>query len=161
MTTPLKIGIVSPARDIVHTAYTLSLAGMMNHTTAQRPDITIDVSARLGTMIFAQRIKLAHYCLEQRCDYILWLDTDMRFPRDTLLMLLAHQRDIVAANYVTREIPAAPVAAVWTGPDTKWKRVPTLPELSLGSGGYTCGHTNQADNDGTALMYPMANGTWP
>jgi hypothetical protein len=34
-------------------------------------------------------------------------------------------------------------------------------QLSLGSGGYTCGHTNQADNDGTALMYPMGNGTWP
>jgi hypothetical protein len=30
-----------------------------------------------------------------------------------------------------------------------------------GVGGYTCGHTNQANNDGTALMYPMSNGTWP
>jgi hypothetical protein len=33
--------------------------------------------------------------------------------------------------------------------------------ISLGSGGYTCGHTNQVNNDGTALMYPTSNGTWP
>jgi hypothetical protein len=33
--------------------------------------------------------------------------------------------------------------------------------ISLAGGGYTCGHTNQANNDGSALMYPMANGTWP
>jgi hypothetical protein len=33
--------------------------------------------------------------------------------------------------------------------------------ISLAGGGYTCGHSQQVNNDGSALMYPMSNGTWP
>jgi hypothetical protein len=127
MTAPLKIAIASPARDMVHTAFAFALANMVAHTAAARPDITLDARYVQGTMIFDQRIKLARLCLELECSHILWLDTDMAFPSDTLLRLLSHRLDIVAVNYVTREIPAAPLA--WAAAcDTKWKRVPTRHE---------------------------------
>ncbi|HEY6028335.1 MAG TPA: hypothetical protein VIV09_15670, partial [Pseudolabrys sp.] len=106
----MKIGIVSPARDMVHTGYAFDLANMIGFTCATRPDITIGSYVSLGTMIFDQRIKLVREAMEEGCDYILWLDTDMRFPKDTLIRLLAHDRDIVAANYVTRQIPPEPVS---------------------------------------------------
>jgi hypothetical protein len=38
-------GIVSPARDMCHTGYAISLANKMAYTVAQRPDITLDAVA--------------------------------------------------------------------------------------------------------------------
>lgn len=40
-------------------------------------------------------------------DWLLWIDTDMRFPGDALLRLLAHDKDIVGANYRQRTPPYA------------------------------------------------------
>ena len=40
-------------------------------------------------------------------DEILWVDTDMQFPEDALLRLLAHDKDIVGCNYRTRTPPYA------------------------------------------------------
>lgn len=39
------------------------------------------------------------------CDYILWIDSDMRFPPDTLVRLLKHNKDIVGATYNKRVPP--------------------------------------------------------
>lgn len=38
-------------------------------------------------------------------DWLLWIDTDMKFPGDALLRLLAHDKDIVGANYRQRRPP--------------------------------------------------------
>ena len=40
--------------------------------------------------------------LQQGCDYIMWIDSDMKMPPDTLLKLLRHQTDIVGATYSKR-----------------------------------------------------------
>jgi hypothetical protein len=37
-----------------------------------------------GTLIFDQRNKLAEAALNEGADYILWLDADMRFPKNTI-----------------------------------------------------------------------------
>ena len=39
--------------------------------------------------------------------HIFWIDTDMQFPEDALLRLLAHDKDIVGCNYRTRTPPYA------------------------------------------------------
>jgi len=124
----MKIGIVSPARDMVHTGYAFDLANMIGYTCSKMPDVVIGTYVSLGTMIFDQRIKLVREAMEEGCDYILWLDTDMRFPKDSLIRLLAHEKDIVAANYVTRQIPPEPVSFQLTDDGKLWRRVPTLPE---------------------------------
>lgn len=41
--------------------------------------------------------------------HLLWLDTDMRFPGDTLARLLQHEAPVIAANYVKRKPPHTPV----------------------------------------------------
>jgi hypothetical protein len=38
-------------------------------------------------------------------DWVLWIDTDMIFPGDALLRLMAHDKDIVGANYRQRTPP--------------------------------------------------------
>ena len=40
----------------------------------------------------------------------MWIDADMQFPVDTLNILLAADKDIVAGNYSTRVPPHRPVA---------------------------------------------------
>lgn len=124
----MRVAIVSPARDMCHTAFTHDLANMMAFTACNRPDIRMGNYLSLGTMIFDQRIKLAREAVADESDYLLWFDTDMRFPKDTLLRLLAHQRDIVAANYVTRQLPPEPVAFKLTDDGRLWRRVPTFPD---------------------------------
>jgi hypothetical protein len=43
-------------------------------------------------------------------EYMLWLYSDMVFPATTAMRLMAHDEDIVAANYVRRQLPAKGVA---------------------------------------------------
>jgi hypothetical protein len=111
-----------------HTAYAHDLANMMGYTAAKRPDITLGNYMSLGTMIFDQRIRLAREAVEDKSDYVLWFDTDMRFPRDTLIRLLNHKKDFVAANYVTRQIPPEPISFNLVDDGKKWIRVPTSKE---------------------------------
>jgi hypothetical protein len=40
-----------------------------------------------------------------RFDYLMWIDTDMQFPKDVLFRLIAHDKDVVGANYRTRTAP--------------------------------------------------------
>jgi hypothetical protein len=63
-----------------------------------------------GTIIPQQRHTLVMSAREANASHILWIDSDMRFPPDALLQLLAHGKPIVAANYSTRRIPILPTA---------------------------------------------------
>jgi hypothetical protein len=48
--------------------------------------------------------------LADGAEYILWVDSDMRFPKNTLERLLAHGKQIVGVNAVTRRKPVLPTA---------------------------------------------------
>jgi hypothetical protein len=63
-----------------------------------------------GTYIPQQRSTLADAAIEAGCSHILWLDSDMRFPPDSLVRLLQHNEPIVAANYPMRRVPILPTA---------------------------------------------------
>jgi hypothetical protein len=63
-----------------------------------------------STVLLTQRERLAIEAQRSGAEYMLWLDSDMTFPSTTALRLLAHNEDIVAANYVRRQLPAKGVA---------------------------------------------------
>jgi GT2 family glycosyltransferase len=63
-----------------------------------------------GTLIFDQREKLAQAALDDGCDYILWIDADMRFPKTTIEQLIKHDKDICGVNATTRTIPVKATA---------------------------------------------------
>ena len=56
------------------------------------------------------RQDLVNSAMKFEASHILFLDSDMRFPQETLHMLLKHDVDIVAANYTTRKLPLVPVS---------------------------------------------------
>lgn len=63
-----------------------------------------------GTLIFDQREKLADTALNEGADYILWIDADMRFPKNSLEVLLKRDKPIVGVNATTRTLPVKPTA---------------------------------------------------
>lgn len=115
----VKVKIAVPARDSVMTGFFHS-ASMMMAASANHPDIELSLSTSAGTLICDQRQSLAQAMLNEGCDWILYLDSDMRFPKETLLRLLARNAPFVTCNYTTRRAPAEPVA---------FKRIGTLEKL--------------------------------
>jgi len=106
-----NITICVPARDMVNTGFAMDLAMLSVRAYSDiAPGYKFNISMVSGTLIADQRTKLAQTALSQGSDYILFLDSDMRFPADLISKLVSHNKDIVACNYATRRKPVKTVA---------------------------------------------------
>jgi hypothetical protein len=56
------------------------------------------------------RLDIIKVAEKVEADYLLFIDSDHTFPADLLHRLIAHNKPIVAANCVTKTIPAQPTA---------------------------------------------------
>lgn len=92
-----------PYRDLVHATFAQCLAGLVGYSVAR--GVAVQCVFTDGTLIAPQREDIAQQAIEMGADYIMWIDSDMTFPVDTLLELLSRKQDIVAANYCTRREP--------------------------------------------------------
>jgi len=63
-----------------------------------------------GTLIFTQREKLVDEALGWGADYVLWIDSDMRFPANTIEIMLSRDVPILGVNATTRRDPVMPTA---------------------------------------------------
>jgi len=107
-----KVAICCPTGDHVAALWAHDFARMLGHTIRTQPEIDLLHLMISGSLVPKQREALVLEVLTSAPDYThtLWLDTDMRFPADTLLQLLARQQRIVGANYVERRPPFSPIA---------------------------------------------------
>jgi hypothetical protein len=119
------VAILVPARDTVMTSFAYDMARAMSTHTAMTDDRVMLYTSH-GTLIASQRTELARQALKEGADYFLWLDSDMRFPKETIGHLIARDKPIVAANYATRRMPVKPVAMMDEG--GKIGRVYTAPD---------------------------------
>ena len=92
---------------MVHADFALALAGLCNSTP---PIETPIVNVKSSIVAIARNNGVAR-AQELGADYLLFLDSDMVFPRSTLLRLLAYGRDIVGATYLRRTPPFAILGA--------------------------------------------------
>lgn len=99
------VAICVPARDMIDSGFAFDMARLVGAAQCSISLLTIQ-----GTLIVNQRTDLAKNALALGATHVLFLDSDMRFPKDALDRLLAHDKPIVAANYVTRKFPLQPVA---------------------------------------------------
>lgn len=111
----LRIGVCMPTHEMVPAVTMYDLAQLMgyhaaNHVGPDRPIESIALCVLTGTYVHSARQELAEMAVEQEMDYVLWLDGDMRFPKDALWRLLKHGKDIVGANYSKRGVPPGFVA---------------------------------------------------
>ena len=128
----MKIGICIPSRGdmAIGTAFDLAV---MSAFDAKHRDGELGVYTVNGTLIFDQRQKLAQAALDDGCEYVLWIDADMRFPKTTIERLLSHKKDICGVNATTRTIPVKSTAKnlvvdfedksnTWVGISSKGKK---------------------------------------
>lgn len=114
-----RFAVCVPTRDMCVSGFTKSLADMVGQFCTRyvgtgQAELTTIVD--LGTLLPDMRNALAAEAIKQGATHILWLDSDMIFPPDTLERLYQRDLPIVGAGYSQRKEPAKPVAAangVW------------------------------------------------
>ena len=108
---PVVVTVAIPCHDMCQSMWAYDLAGMLTYTVAALGDrIGIRILMIQNTYIQKAREELVVHALEQGTHYILFVDSDMRFPKESLVTLLAHDKDVVGVNYSTRGHPPQFVA---------------------------------------------------
>jgi hypothetical protein len=105
----MKIAICVPCRDNVLAGFAFDLARLCAYE-AKRGKNEIQLLQMPGTLIFTQREKLADEAMEWGADAVLWIDSDMRFPANTVEILLARDVPLIGVNATTRREPIMPTA---------------------------------------------------
>jgi len=105
----MRVAICIPARGQMEVTTAFDLTMMAAYMAAKK-NIDLNVYTSQGTLIFDQRNSLVRTAVIEKCDYILFIDADMRFPKTTLERLLAHKKDIIGVNATTRMMPPSPTA---------------------------------------------------
>lgn len=119
-----KISIALVSHDQVPIMFAYDLANLCAYTAAGLPDgCEFGINLVSGTYVHAGREQMLKGdgirpgLLEQGVTHILWIDTDMRFPKNALSRLWAHDKDVVGINYSTRGSPSNYVAIKTAGND--------------------------------------------
>jgi hypothetical protein len=105
----IKVAICVPCRDELMSGFCFDLAKLVQYE-ALRGKVEVHLLQMQGTLIFTQRERLGEEALKWGADYLMWVDSDMRFPKDTLEEMLKHNVDIVGVNATTRREPIKPTA---------------------------------------------------
>lgn len=104
-----KVGICIPARGTMEVGTAFDLAALVNYTN-KNSKIEVNLYTSMGTLIFDQRNNMVQAALDDKCTHILFIDADMRFPKDSLVRLMSHNKAIVGVNATTRSEPVKPTA---------------------------------------------------
>lgn len=107
--------------DLWHEKFAMSLCYMMTYW-QQQPlgkfrNEEIMVESLRGSMLSNLRLDLVKRAIARKATHLLFVDTDQTFPRDTLHRLLAADKDVIACNIATKQIPAQPTARAFN-PET-------------------------------------------
>lgn len=65
----------------------------------------IDMVLRRSCDIVSNRTWLVNYAIKNGATHLLFVDSDMIFPADTIPKLLAHKKEIIGVKYKKREFP--------------------------------------------------------
>ena len=120
---PLRIKVVVPSHDFVIAEFSYCLASLCAHTVGVMlaNDIPGDfgLGSVTGTYIHTARQDALQAALDENVTHLLWVDSDMAFPKDALIRLLKHNRPFVGINYSSRGLPPVYVAIKESEPGTK------------------------------------------
>jgi hypothetical protein len=92
------IAVCTPARDLVHLRFACDLFYLALFADPE----ALDFIPCEGTVIPNQRSMLVREALRRKASYVLFIDSDMRFPYDLIAKMLRHNKPIVAANCVDK-----------------------------------------------------------
>ena len=104
----VAIGI--PSGDMVHADFAMTLANFCIN-----PGARIFLLNAKSSLVAFGRNQCVTAALLAKATHLLFLDTDMIFPLNTLSRLLAHQKDIIGAVYSQRAAPFHPLGVMKSG----------------------------------------------
>lgn len=108
---PPKIVILVPSHDLCPVTFAADLAQMYMTTAVALDDgVNLGLFVLPGTYIHCARQELLEGAIAEGATHVLFLDSDMRFPPDALVNLLAHNKQMVGINYSQRFSPPEFVA---------------------------------------------------
>ncbi len=124
----LDIAVAIPSTEMWEAQFGLSLTIMaayfgMNRLTQTKSQYLHVINSR-GSMLPQLRENLVSSAMRTKSSHILFLDSDMTFPKDTMHRLIEHDKDFVAANCAVKKIPSYPTALgldnmpIYTDPDS-------------------------------------------
>jgi hypothetical protein len=132
----VKVVVGVPAGDRVHTEFVVCLGDMLLYTAKALPDLELELRMQMSSLVAFNRNELAKYALEQKADYLLFIDSDMEFPPYALNRILDEalggEYEILGYNYTQRGPPFQGLALDLAGKQVehgKWvievSRLPT------------------------------------
>jgi hypothetical protein len=118
------VAVLTPCDDVVRTPYHMSIVKMLEHTyTHLPPSLRGLYMNTLSSSILPQgRQSLANLALQNEATHLLWIDSDMSFPKDMLLRFLQRDEKIIGINAVTRRPPHLSCAQYADGSFVKTSR---------------------------------------
>lgn len=108
-TDPL-VALAVPSGDMVHADFAMRLA-----TLCLNPGARAFVINAKSSLVMVGRNQCVEAARMAKATHILFLDSDITFPADTLSRLLAHRKDIVGGLYVQRVPPHVPLGITFEG----------------------------------------------
>ena len=102
-----RVAILTPCNDMIHAEFALALIAMIQYTHNANPENLESLSVlAIGTSVLPKgRQDLTEQALANGATHILWIDSDMSFPKDTLLNFLRRDEKIIGANCLARRPP--------------------------------------------------------
>ena len=135
-----KILIAIPCMGTVPVQFAECLLNM------DKPEGT-KVCFKAGSLIYDARNLISLKAIQEGYDYVLWLDSDMTFPADTLTRLLEYFKqtapEMVTGLYFKRTAPVLPVIYDELAPPTK------------GEDGHLIGHLHEFVNYPENVTFPV------
>jgi hypothetical protein len=101
----VKVAVCVSSGGMVNASFAVCLAVLVANTAGAGVPLTV-INAE-SSLNMVNREGAVRQAREQGCTHVLLLDSDMVFPADTLLRLLAAERDIVGCLYARRVHPYA------------------------------------------------------
>lgn len=108
-----KVLVAVPCFDMLASDFCFSLAAMIAYARAEYTVVDLR-----GSDIVGARNTAATQAITEGYSHLMFLDSDMHFPADTVARLLAHGKPVVGATYIRRCEPynllGKPVADRWS-----------------------------------------------
>lgn len=111
----IRVMLAVPSRNVWMSQTAMSFAAMVAASVSEIPNLDLVFNNCIGSGLAMNRIKMVRDAIENGCDYIFFIDDDMNIPMQALILLLARDKEIVAANCARKELPPRPTAQGFDG----------------------------------------------
>jgi hypothetical protein len=100
----MRLFIGGPTRDQMPAATAVDAAHLFAYTRERGPwGTNVHINFVASTYIHVGREWFLEAAIKQGATHVFWLDTDMRVPRETVVLLAMHDLPVVACNYRVRQ----------------------------------------------------------